>query len=292
MNGAGSLNIPWSELGKVFISNLADARLQLHWAAQIVAAFGNSLIEPRTDDSQSNVGWVEHLTALCSHPSPDGFSAGLRLADLTLLFLDQHQNVISEYRLPRHTLHQGFDWLTSTYAENSKTKPNQPFALREYEMPTHPVAQNVPFSLKAPAPFQEYQRWYSNAHRVLNSLSENWHQASPVRCWPHHFDLATLVTLDPNKSEEEGRSVGCGMSPGDDTYTEPYWYVNLWPYPDKSKLPELTVGIWHTEGWIGAILTATDLVEGTPPDSQAHQVNRFLEDATQACFQLLRAKPS
>lgn len=292
MNGAGSSNRIWSELGMISVSNLIDTRLQLHWAAQIVAAFGNSVIERQADDSQSNLGWVRKFRALCSHPSPDGFSVGLRLADLTLLFFDKHQNVTSEFRLARCTLQQGFEWLTSTYAQQSRGKTDQPFALREYEMPGHPVEQNVPFSLKAPAPFLEYQHWYANAHLSLTSLSENWQQASPVRCWPHHFDIATLVTLDPNKSVEETRSVGCGMSPGDDTYAEPYWYVNLWPYPETSQLPQLSIGKWHTEGWVGAILTATALVEGGPRDSQAERVNKYLEDATQACFRLLGGRPS
>jgi len=292
LNGTSSSNIPWSELGKVPVSTLTDARLQLHWAAQIVASFGNTLIEQRADDSQSNLGWVENLTALCSHPSSDSFSVGLRLANLTLLFLDKHQNVSSEFGLTSCTLKQGFEWLTSTYATMSKVKSNHPFALREYELPPHPVQRNAPFSLDTPAPFEEYQHWYANAHHVLHSLTENWQQASPVRCWPHHFDIATLVSLDANKGAEEARSVGCGMSPGDGTYAEPYWYVNLWPYPEKSKLPNLTFGKWHTEGWIGAILTASDLVEGGPVDSQAYRVNKFIQDATQASFRILGASPS
>lgn len=292
MNGTISSNIPWSELGKVPVSTLADARLQLHWAAQIVASFGNTLIARRADDSQSNLGWVINLNALCSHPSPEGLSVGLRLADLTLLFLDTLQNVTSEFPLAGCTLQQGFEWLTSTYTTISKNKTNRPFKLREYELPTHPVAQNVPFSLKTPAPFQEYQRWYANAHLVLSSLTENWHQAAPVRCWPHHFDIATLILLDPDTSAKNAQSVGCGMSPGDSGYPEPYWYVNLWPYPDKSRLPKLTVGKWHTEGWIGAILTASDLVGGEPVESQIQQVNKFFQDATQGSFRILDANPS
>ena len=54
----------WNSLGHVPVSNLTDARLQLHWAAQIVASFGNALIERRADDSQSNLGWEAGLNAL------------------------------------------------------------------------------------------------------------------------------------------------------------------------------------------------------------------------------------
>lgn len=108
----------------------------------------------------------------------------------------------------------------------------------------------------------------------------------------HHFDIGTLIILDPHKGAKEAKSVGCGMSPGDTTYAEPYWYVNLWPYPDKSKFPKLTFGKWHAEGWIGAILTASDLIEGGSVDSQAHRITKFFQDATQASFRILGASPS
>jgi len=282
---------PWSTLGNVPVSNLTDARLQLHWAVQIIASYGNAVMEQQADDNQSNLGWENSLNALGSHPSSEGICVGLRLADLTLLILDNTQNVTSEYGLTGHTLQQGFGWLTSTYSTLAGVSPKRPFALREYEMPTHPVQQNATFSLEAPAPFQEYQHWFANAHHVLQALSENWQQASPIRCWPHHFDIATLVNLDPNKSAEEARSVGCGMSPGDTIYTEPYWYVNLWPYPDKSQLPNLTVGKWHIEGWIGAILTATELGESGSSDLQAQRVRQFFHETTEISFSLLGTHP-
>ena len=281
----------WNAIGNIPVSELTDPRLQLHWAAQIVAAFGNTVIHPRADDSQSNLGWVESLSALCSHPSPDGASVGLRLADLTLVFLGTGQTIASEFRLARYTLQQGLDWLATTYATHSKGNAKQSFEIREYEMPPHPVGQNVPFSLKDQAPFQEYQHWYANAHLVLTSLSENWPGASPVRCWPHHFDIATLVILDPEKGAEDARSVGCGMSPGDGTYSEPYWYVNFWPYPDKDQLPDIPLGHWHTEGWIGGILTATEMVGSGVVESQSQTVQKFFDETTKIGFSLLGKTP-
>ena len=51
------------------------------------------------------------------------------------------------------------------------------------------------------------------------------------------------------------------MSPGDASYAEPYFYVTVWPYPEKEKLPGLTVVIslinyrkWHTEGFIAVVV--------------------------------------
>ena len=48
---------------------------------------------------------------------------------------------------------------------------------------------------------------------------------SPVRCWPHHFDIATCVALESGDPERE-RGIGTGLSPGDGTYGQPYFHVN------------------------------------------------------------------
>ena len=54
-----SFSTPWQTLGTVPVADLVEAKVQLHWAAQIVAAFGNGLLQPQPDDSQSNLGWVD-----------------------------------------------------------------------------------------------------------------------------------------------------------------------------------------------------------------------------------------
>jgi len=284
--------ISWQTVGTVPIASLPEARLQLHWAAQIVASFGNAVLETQEDDSQSNLGWVDAVEALCSRTSSNGLSVGLRLADLTLLFLRPNNTIQEEFRLSGQTPPQGFEWLTSTYSKASGSAPPKPFALREYEMPPHPIVQGAPFSLPNVAGLQEFQHWYRNANTAIHEVSSNWTQASPIRCWPHHFDLATLITLDSGKGSEDARSVGCGMSPGDGTYHEPYFYVTPWPYPKQEQLAKLPVGFWHTEGWIGAILTASDLVQDGAGDTQAEQVRKFLQISTQACFTALGATPS
>ena len=52
-------------LGGAPPSSLEDARLQLHWAAQLLAAFGQNFADARDDDSHRSMDW-----------SPDGADAG------------------------------------------------------------------------------------------------------------------------------------------------------------------------------------------------------------------------
>ena len=59
-----------------------------------------------------------------------------------------------------------------------------------------------------------------------------------MRTWPHHYDSATLILLDPAETGEDARSINVGMSPGDGSYAEPYWYVTPWPPPPEKTILE------------------------------------------------------
>jgi len=291
MNVESSFTL-WQTLGTVPPIDLVDAKVQLHWAAQIVSAFGNALLQSQPDDSQSNLGWVDSLGALCSHPSSDGWSIGLRLADLTLLFLTSQNNIQTECNLHGRTLQQALEWLPVTYSKFSGAESPNPFVLRDYDMPPHPVGENAVFQLNHGEAFQELHHWYSNAHQVIRTVSEKWKEASPIRCWPHYFDIATLVSLPLPRNNGSTGTVGCGMSPGDASYAEPYFYVTIWPYPKKETLPDLPVGKWHTKGFIATVLTASDLRLSGQTESQTQRVQQFFQKSSELAFDALGASPS
>ena len=83
---------------------------------------------------------------------------------------------------------------------------------------------------------------------------------------------------------ESARAVGVGLSPGDTSYGQPYFYVNPWPRLDANDLPGLPgPGHWHSEGFVGAILTGTEL--SAAPD-MAEAAESFVAEA----FAIGRAK--
>ena len=55
------------------------------------------------------------------------------------------------------------------------------------------------------------------------------------------------VSLDSGKGTvESARTIGVGLSPGDENISEPYFYVTPWPYPPPAKLPKLPeIGAWY-----------------------------------------------
>jgi hypothetical protein len=67
-----------------------------------------------------------------------------------------------------------------------------------------------------------------------------------------------LVRLEQGES---ARSVGVGVSPGDEYYAQPYVYVSPRPRFDGGSLPDLPPpGRWHTDGFFGAVATGEDLL--------------------------------
>src|SRR5258708_28183623 len=69
---------------------LHAARLQAHYAAQWLARAARGYIPQQPHDFHTNLGWDSEFGGLVTHPLPDGSRLGLRIADLTLPFLDQH----------------------------------------------------------------------------------------------------------------------------------------------------------------------------------------------------------
>jgi hypothetical protein len=131
---------------------------------------------------------------------------------------------------------------------------------------------------------EELARWFSVAWQILSELAHEETGSSPVRIWPHHFDTAFLL---PISGGDGSRSIGVGMSPGDQSYAEPYWYVTPWPYPSDSQGLSLEGGgAWHEQGWFGAVLRASSLA-GDDPGAQKRRVNAFLRSALSASRKLL-----
>lgn len=283
----------WQALGQPPPSALQEARNQLHWAAQIATSVGYTLVAPEPDWSHTSLTWIDPLGALAGQaaPGPPAFRAALRLADLTLLLLDAHGNTVSTFALDGRTLDEGYAWLASAIA--TLTGAEAPSLVRpDHELPAHPTGEGAPFSLDPPETFAETARWYANADRVLQPLSASSPHASPVQCWPHHFDLAVLFSFESQETGEAARSIGVGLAPGDESYAEPYWYITPYPLPDTPAVPPLDgQGVWRTEGWRGAVLTGSTLVAAGGAEEQAARVQAFVRTALAASRALLGLSP-
>jgi hypothetical protein len=280
----------WETLGAVEPRSLIEARQQIHWAVQAVAAVGKQLLPHQHDYGEQSFTWLAGPRVLAQGvvDGPRPFRAAVRLADPTLLLLGRDGETLAAMPLEGRTLDEACEWVKRE-AEGLLRRPLEKLLERPEGMPDHPVATGARFALAgSPAP-AELERYYAGADRLLSGLRERNPGASPVRCWPHHFDLATLMLLDRQADPETARSIGVGMSPGDSGRPEPYFYVLPWPRP-TGDLPPLDGGAWNTGEWLGAVLEAADLTTAGSNGAQRERIERFLNSAVQACRELLERK--
>jgi hypothetical protein len=71
--------------------------------------------------------------------------------------------------------------------------------------------------------------------------------------WPEHFDLAIEMG-----EEEAGLRVNYGLSPGDESHQEPYFYVGPWTARPTGEL-------WNATGFPGAELDYRELAAAADP---------------------------
>ena len=134
-----------------------------------------------------------------------------------------------------------------------------------YKMPSHAIALGAPCLIAGLTDaLAELAAWFNNAAGSLGIVHDQMRArewaASPVRCWPHHFDIASLITL-PARTTDATASIGAGLSPGDEYYDEPYFYVSVYPEPDPRMLPTLPMlGHWHERDFIAAVATTSRIL--------------------------------
>ncbi len=269
----------WQALGKVAPIQLIDARLQLHHAVQIVSVLGRYLLPARKDDSHASLTWSRKYQAWLGEPigASGQLRGGLHPGGFNLMLINDVTGAYDDLHLDEFTIGEAFFWMERKLEENG-VNIDDLILETPYELPHHDTGEGDPFRFYDLAPFRELANYYSNAQVLLEQLAAQDKRFTPVRCWPHHFDLAALLTLKEAHDPENTESLGIGLSPGDENIAEPYFYLSVWPYPeiDLAKLPPLPGGQWQTEGWVGALLTADQISRETSAAAQARLVADFI----------------
>lgn len=219
-------------------TTLSDARIQLHWSAQILAAAANALMEIAPDDSQSNLAWDEVNRAMVGRE-------GANIEFPTFQLISPAGDL---YPLTGKTLAEGLDWLGGHVEAQ--------LVLRDYDMPAHRVADGSPFDAK-PEELSELADWFTFGQQAMGEYDD-------CRIWPHHFDLGWLLKIEGSE-----KSIGGGMSPGDQSFDQPYFYINPYGVEKPAELPELASGGTWANDWFGAILTADKVVASENPQVAA-----------------------
>ena len=221
---------------------LLDAWRQAHHAAQLASEVGKAWAPPCDDDSHSSFAW--RAGALHGVPTAArAVHAALRVAPLELALLDAADAPLAVRALGGATFAEAMAWVRAE-AERLVGPPRQA-ARPAPGLPAHPVADGAPF--RATAAGVPLARLLSQADTILRHVAAVL-GADPPRCWPHHFDLATLVPVVPEAGSRTARTIpailGLGLAVPDGFAASGYWYASPWRGPTAASWPALPHGHW------------------------------------------------
>jgi hypothetical protein len=199
---------------------LSEARLQAHYAVQWLARAARAYVPPQPDDEHTNLGWDGALDGFTTHPLKDGAWLSLKITDLTLaLHVGEGRTHVQSFSLDGRSDAQARQWLSEQLGARG-LDAHALDAPSPYDMPAHAISQGAAYGPAGLSDaLEELAAWFGNAALLLGPIQRQMIgrklAASPLRCWPHHFDLATLTTL-PARNPDATRYVGAGLSPGDE----------------------------------------------------------------------------
>ncbi len=279
----------WRPIVGIGHGRLKEARLQAHYALQWLARVSRAYIPPEPDDSHTCLYWDSALDGFTTQSFANGTRLLLQVPTLTLaLRSDEETDGSQSFALDGQTDVQVRQWL----GKQLETRRLAPAALDEpvpYEIPAHAIAQGAAYEARAEADgLAALAAWYANAAALIEGVRRRIAgerlAVSALCCWPHHFDLAILAMLSVGHSAEPGL-IGVGLSPGDEYYDEPYFYVSVYPEPEAQGLPALPpVGSWHTRDFTAAVATAQKILAA---ENAELETRGFLDEAIGASLGLL-----
>lgn len=253
---------------------LAEARVQLHHALQLVADVGCKL----ADDADTVYLPAAHglATGLARGTRP--FRAALGIGDFALHLADAEGEPARSLPLAGKTYAAAVRWLRAELdalgADGAKVTGNTP-----YDLPPHRILDGAPFTPPGEDVLRELATHFSNAWRVLRFVAENTPDCSAPCC------SAAAFACESRTSPAEGIDIAIGFRPGDAERDEPYFYVALAPRPklgadEIDDLAELEGGgEWNDEDWFGAVLPGSAYTIYDTESAQAASVLAFFDSA-------------
>ena len=140
---------------------LRDARLELHYAAQAVAACADAWLPIRADDGHTAMEWER--PRMIGALSPSGIAIGVDLEAFAIIGFDARRQDVS-FPLAGKTLVQALLWADSRYGTPRGAH------LRDYDLPVSPLRTGATF-VGYPEQLAELARWYQLGHEAVAAVS-------------------------------------------------------------------------------------------------------------------------
>jgi len=285
----------WEPLGAVEPTSLRAARGELRVACALVQSAYRSArevsptprLEAPIDEAGDGLECLVRERLLASPSIAGGLRLGVCLAPFALHLRDREGALTASFPLAGKTLEQAIWWLQVGLVARLGELPaiQRPAGIED------PILRGEPFLARNAEALRELGCWLANAHRALLPVSAALPLASAPRFAIETGDLHSEVDLAPPASEgAPPRRIRFGLRLGDAAHQEPYFYVIPTPRPLDATLTGLSGGgIWHFQGFFGAVAPATRFLARAERDGQDKTLQRFLGSAVMASRQLLHS---
>ncbi|MCF8715906.1 hypothetical protein JM658_13805 [Joostella atrarenae] len=220
---------------------------KFHHLAQYLAAFSNSFLSKREDDSQSALCWSVENSALLSQKI-DTIYLELNYKDIVIRI--HKGDTFKELDLLGLT-HSGIDsWIRETISDFGLSAGDYHYNLG-FKINTE---FDTFITLDAEDEKIIYQLIEARniSQRSLEHIKKLHKDTSSIYVWPHHFDTGMLVNVNSNSGYSLGHAIA------DNTVNKlPYYYAKAWSDNtiDYTQLPALNRGKWVLGEWNGAIVS-------------------------------------
>ncbi|NKI30374.1 hypothetical protein [Croceivirga thetidis] len=235
---------------------------QIHFITQYLAMAGKRFLEPKPDDSHTNLCFnSENKSFETWSLNQNGLKLQFDLPDFRLQW-----STGTSFELDGKTHATVVQWLESSANEFDFNKPYN-FELH-YELPFK-WDDSFTFEMPDNSLLRSEIELRTMANNALQEFLTENNLSSAIRIWPHHFDTGAFVLLEGTE-----KSVGMGMAIPDTLLDEHYLYLSGYVGHngiDTSNFNPLSLGQWKNEGFKGAVLPVSDI-------SQNHAV-QFLNEA-------------
>ena len=247
---------------------------QLHIAAQYLAAANISFLEPKTDDSHTNLGWDKTNSRLTSHQfGPKNNQLGLKFDSGKLEWLENGA-LKDDIDLEKYTHYDLINWIKS-HVEKSNLRTPFEYSFH-YELPYQKIKDNDTFKLNS-ADIDTVITRLDTGQTTFENVLANHTLKSPIRIWPHHFDLGIYVQLDGNGK----LFMGGGLAIPDTLVDDMYFYASGWKNGQAvvtGNFSELENGEWRSD-WNGATLPSDGATVSKVELFYKRAIDQFRSDA-------------
>lgn len=234
----------WKPLGETPPVTLSIAHQQPHHLSQWLARFARGYLEPAADDSHTSLTWRRDLSAMTTREAQiDGGKLALAMNPRALSLAVLVDGGVTE-EFPAHGRNdaEAGRWVKEKLNDYG-LDPAALDAPSPYEMPPSPYTQGAAYNaLSEKNALTEICRYYENADLVIAAAAEPYRNfkpgPSPVRIWPHHFDIAMTIALEEGEFET-AQSIGAGLAVPDRLSPEFYWYAYPWPNNSFNALSDI-----------------------------------------------------